>query len=117
MPNLQDQLDQLENGKVFTTLDLENEYFHVPIKAGSRKYTSFVTHSGQYEFKTVPFGLSNSPAIFCRFINFIFQPLINKGVVLTYMDDLIIVAKNDKEGMECLRIVMDLAASYNTVQH
>lgn len=113
IPNLEDQLDQLENGRIFTLLDLENGYFHVPIKNESQKYTSFVTHSGQYEFKRVPFGLCNSPAIFCRFINFIFQPLINKGIVLTYMDDLIIVAKDNEEAIKRLKIVLDVAADYN----
>lgn len=113
VPNLEDQLDQLENGRVFTTLDLENGYFHVPIKPGSRKYTSFVTHQGQYEFKRVPFGLCNSPAIFCRFINFIFQPLINEGIVKTYLDDLVVVSKDDDEAIKNLKRVLDVAASYN----
>lgn len=113
VPNLEDQLDQLENGRVFTTLDLENGFFHVPIKPESRKYTSFVTHQGQYEFKRVPFGLCNSPAIFCRFINYIFQPLINKKIVMTYMDDLIIIAKDEDEAIKNLKIILDVAASFN----
>lgn len=110
MPLIEDQIDSLEKGKVFSTLDLANGFFHVPMKAESRKYTSFVTHSGQYEFKVVPFGICNSPAIFCRFINFIFRSL---RFVLTYMDDLIIVASNETEAIERLEIVLNLAASYN----
>lgn len=113
MPLSEDQIDQLEGGKVFTTINLANGFFHVPIKKERRKYTSFVTHSGQYEFKKVPFGLCNSPAIFCRFINFIFQPLIRQGIVLTYMDDLIIVAENEEEAIQRLEVVLRLAESYN----
>lgn len=113
MPHIEDQIDDLERGRVFTTLDLKNGYFHVPIKESSRKYTSFVTHTGQYEFKRVPFGLCNSPAIFNRFIHFIFQPLIAKGIVKIYMDDIIIIAKNENEAIERLEEVLKLAASYN----
>lgn len=113
MPLLEDQIDQLEKGKVFSTIDLANGFLHVPIKNGSRKYTSFVTHPGQYEFKQVPFGLCNSPAVFCRFINFVFRPLIARGIVLTYMDDLIIVANDEREALKHLKIVLDLAASYD----
>ncbi|GFW69071.1 hypothetical protein TNCV_2919691 [Trichonephila clavipes] len=57
-------LDKLENSKVYTSLDLKNGFFHVPMDPNSTKYTSFVTHEGQYEFLRVPFGLSNSPSVF-----------------------------------------------------
>lgn len=113
IPNLEEQLDQLCNGRVFSKLDLKNGYFHVPINEKSKKYTSFVTHTGQYEFNRVPFGLSTSPAVFCRFINLIFRHLIAKGIVFTYMDDVIIVAKDEREAVDRLKIVMELAASFN----
>lgn len=32
IPNLEDQLDQLQTGLVFTSIDLKNGYFHVPVK-------------------------------------------------------------------------------------
>jgi len=57
MALIDDVLDRLQGSKVFTTLDLANEFFHVPIEVESRKFTSFVTHNGQYEFTHVPFGI------------------------------------------------------------
>jgi len=32
-------LDKLQGSKIFTTLDLTNGFFHVPIEPGSRKNT------------------------------------------------------------------------------
>lgn len=113
VPNLEDQLDQLQKGTVFTTLDLKNGYHHVPIKENSKKYTAFVTPTGQYEFNKVPFGLSSSPSVFCRFIQIIFRKLIAQGLVVTYMDDIIIIANNDDEAIKRLEIVLNQAASYN----
>lgn len=113
IPNLEDQLDQLQTGNVFTTLDLKNGYHHVPVKESSRKYTAFVTPTGQYEFNRVSFGLSNSPSVFCRYIQIIFRQLISQGIVVTYMDDIIIIANNDDEAITRLKIVLDLAASFN----
>lgn len=113
VPNLDDQLDRLQTGTIFTTLDLKNGYHHVPIKESSRKYTAFVTPTGQYEFNRVPFGLSSSPSVFCRFIYFIFRELIAQGIVVAYMDDIIIIANNDDEAIQRLKTVLDLAASYN----
>lgn len=47
---IDDVIQRLQAAKVFTTLDLKNGYFHVPMDCVSIKYTSFVTHNGQYEF-------------------------------------------------------------------
>ncbi|XP_043496431.1 uncharacterized protein LOC122520413 [Polistes fuscatus] len=64
LPLIDDQLDALQNANIFSTLDLKNGFFHVPLEPESRKYTSFVVCDGQYEFLYVPFGLCNSLAVF-----------------------------------------------------
>ncbi|XP_039969023.1 uncharacterized protein LOC120780851 [Bactrocera tryoni] len=56
MTLIDDALEKLREANVYTTLDLAKGFFHVPVDANSRKYTAFVTHSGQYEFQYVPFG-------------------------------------------------------------
>ncbi|GFW00979.1 retrovirus-related Pol polyprotein from transposon 17.6 [Trichonephila clavipes] len=60
-----------------------------------QKYTSFVTHEGQYEFLPVPFGLSNSPSVFQRFIYTVFRKLIRDNILIVYMDDLRIPSQNE----------------------
>lgn len=41
----------------FTTVDLTDAYFHVPICPGHRKYLRFAFQSRVYEFCVLPFGL------------------------------------------------------------
>jgi len=77
LPLIEDQIDQLAEARIFSTIDLKNGFFHVSVAKESRKYTSFITHHGQYQFLRMPFGLCNSPPVFQRFINHIFRPLIN----------------------------------------
>lgn len=72
LPLIDDQLDRLRNKTYFTKLDLKNAFHHVNVSEESIKFTSFVTHNGQYEYLKMPFGLKNSPATFTRFINLIF---------------------------------------------
>ncbi|GFW50786.1 retrovirus-related Pol polyprotein from transposon 297 [Trichonephila clavipes] len=56
LPITEEVLDKLGNGKIFITLDLKNAFFHVDVDEASRKYTAFVTETGQYEFLNCHLG-------------------------------------------------------------
>lgn len=47
-PNIDDILESLKDAKVFSKIDLNNVFFHIPIEEESQKYLAFVTYSGQY---------------------------------------------------------------------
>ncbi|KAK9680349.1 Reverse transcriptase (RNA-dependent DNA polymerase) [Popillia japonica] len=93
-------------------VDLKNGFFHVPVEEQSRKYTAFVTHNSQYQFLKVPFGFCNSPSVFQRFINTIFSDMARKGIALPYMDDLIILAKDEDEAVKRLQTVLERSRDY-----
>ncbi|GFX72448.1 transposon Tf2-9 polyprotein [Trichonephila clavipes] len=112
LPLIKDVLDKLQEAKVYTTLDLKNGFFHVDVNEDSKHPTFFVVPDGQFEFNKVPFGLSTSPSVFQRYVYSIFRELMRKGVVIIYMDDLIIPAKDEKEGLEKLREVLEVASKY-----
>ncbi|GFY23912.1 retrovirus-related Pol polyprotein from transposon 297 [Trichonephila clavipes] len=103
LPLIQDILDKLQDTRVFSTIDLRNGFFHVPVNKQSRPYTSFVTQNGQFQFLKMPFGLSTCPSTFQRFINTVFRDLVVQGIVLPYMDDIVILAKNESEAIERLK--------------
>ncbi|GFY00881.1 retrovirus-related Pol polyprotein from transposon 412 [Trichonephila clavipes] len=111
-PIIEDVLDTLQEAKVYSTLDLRNSFFHVDIDEDCRKYTSFIVPDGQFEFNKVPFGLSTSPGVFQRYVSSIFKDLTRKGIVISYLDDLGIPAKNEQEGLEKLKIVFEVAKKY-----
>ncbi|GFW75816.1 hypothetical protein TNCV_4429991 [Trichonephila clavipes] len=98
LPIIEDVLDTLQKAKVYSTLDLRNGFFHVDVDEDCRKYTSFIVPDGQFEFNKVPFGLSTSPGVFQRYVSSIFRDLTRKGIVISYLDDLVIPAKNEQEG-------------------
>ncbi|XP_043494160.1 uncharacterized protein LOC122519060 [Polistes fuscatus] len=110
MPLIEDCLDALTQGVVFSTIDLKNGFFHVKIEEDSRKFTSFVTPDGQFEFLRTPFGLCSSPASFLRFIDEVFGDLVRKKIVLTYMDDLIIPGIDYEDACRKLEITLTVAA-------
>jgi len=103
LPLIEDILDRLQAARIFSSLDLKYGFFH-PVNKDSQKYTAFVSHDGQYQFRKVPFGLCNSPAVFQRYINEIFNDLTRKEIALPYIDDLIIPAENEEEAINRLKI-------------
>lgn len=110
LPLIEDQLDRLQDTKIFSTLDLKNGFFHLPVEAKSVKYTAFIVPDGQFEFLRVPFGLCNLPSVFQRYVNAIFRDAIRDGTVLTYMDDLIVLSNNYEDGLDRLRMVFEMAS-------
>ncbi|GFU29389.1 retrovirus-related Pol polyprotein from transposon 412 [Trichonephila clavipes] len=112
LPIIEDVLDTLQEANVYSTLDLRNGFFHVDVDEDCRKYTSFIVPDGQFEFNKVPFGLSTSPGVFQRYVSSIFKDLTRKGIVISYLDDLVIPAKNEQEGLEKLKIIFEVAKKY-----
>ncbi|GBL82029.1 Retrovirus-related Pol polyprotein from transposon 297, partial [Araneus ventricosus] len=112
LPLIDDLLDRLQSANIFSTLDLKNAFFHVDIDPSSKKYTSFVTDTGQYEFNKMSFGLTNSPSVFQRYIYNVFRDLIKENVVMIYLDDLVIFSENETQGIERLQRVLKTASEY-----
>ena len=81
---MDDLFDSLQEARVFSTLDLENGFFYVPVAENSRKHTFCDVLDGQYEFLKVPFGLCYSPAVCQRYINWVFSDLMKESVLLVY---------------------------------
>lgn len=107
IPLIDDLLERLSKKNYFTKLDLKDAFFHVSMHDDSIKYTAFTTPLGQFEFLKMPFGLTNSPQIFQRFINKIFEDLINNGKIIIYLDDLMIATDNIKDHLQILEEVLN----------
>lgn len=65
---IDDLLDQLGGSTYFTTLDLASGYWQIKMDPASQEKTAFITNQGLFEFKVMPLGLCNAPAVFQRLI-------------------------------------------------
>jgi Reverse transcriptase (RNA-dependent DNA polymerase)/Integrase zinc binding domain len=80
---------------IFTTLDCNSGYWQIPFNPEDRDKTIFTSHYGIYRFLRLPFGFTNTPAIFQRAIDIILSGVRWK-TCLVYLDD-VIVFSSDRE--------------------
>ena len=75
LPRIDNTLDMLAGKRWFSTLDLASGCWQVSLSLEVRCKTAFVTHSGLFQFKVMPFGLCNAPATFERLMDRVLQGL------------------------------------------
>ncbi|XP_075908549.1 uncharacterized protein LOC116954648 [Petromyzon marinus] len=66
IPRIDDTFDSLAGARYFSTLDLASGYWQVEMAKEDRPKTAFTTPMGLFEFRVLPFGLTNAPATFQR---------------------------------------------------
>ena len=73
LPRIDDTINNLAHYKVFSTFDLRIAYHQVPILKGDRKCTGFEANGRLYQFRLIPFGVTNTVAVFQRLMDNIYQ--------------------------------------------
>jgi hypothetical protein len=96
LPTIDDTFDQLNNARIFSKIDLRSRYHQVRIKEEDTNKTTFRTRHGHYEFKVVPFGLSNAPVVFMCLMNDTFINCFDKFVIVL-LDDMFIYSNSEEE--------------------
>ena len=79
---------------------------NVRIKEGDEWKAAFKTNKGLFELTVMFFGLCNSPATFQAMMDDIFKDMLNEGVVIDYMDDLLIPTKDDEKSEKVTQRVL-----------
>ena len=97
LPLIGKVIDKLKEAKYFNKLDLIWRYNNVQIKEGDEWKAAFLTNKGLFKPQVMYFRLCNSPGMFQRIMNSIFQELLHEGVLANYIDDFVIPAKTMEE--------------------
>ena len=78
------------------------------MKEGDEWKAAFCTNRRLFELLVMFFGLTNSPATFQTMMNDIFRELIAEGVVVVYLDDILIFTETLEQHQEVTRRVLKL---------
>ena len=106
--------NSLYNAKVFSSVDLTSGYWQIPIRVEDQHKTAFQSRYGHYEWKVMPFGLCNALATFQRFMNDIFQDLLDVCVVV-YLDDILVFSNSEEDHKHHLRQVLQRLRDHGLV--
>jgi hypothetical protein len=105
IPLVDELMDRLAGAKFFTKLDIRQGFHRIRLKPESEDLTTFRTRYGMFKYKVVPFGLSNGPAAFQRFVNEQFFDYLDRFMT-AFMDDILIYSKTLKEHKEHVKMVL-----------
>src|SRR5258708_3654797 len=89
LPLILDLLTSPAPARIYSKIDLKHAYHLVCIAEGDEPKTVFHTCYGSYEWQVMPFGLSNAPVAFQRFINEVLGDLMDICTV-GYLDNILI---------------------------
>jgi len=90
-------VSQLCGAKYFTKLDVQWGFNNVRIKPGDEWKMAFCTNRGLFEPLMMFFGMTNSPTTFQTMMNDIFRTLIAEGIIVVYLDDILIFMRTEEE--------------------
>ena len=99
LPLISEIMDKLKGAKYFTKFNVHWGYNNVRIRKGDEWKVAFKTNKGLFKPTVMFFGMCNSPATFQAMIDEAFSDLIKEGIIIVYMDDILIFAR-DKTTLE-----------------
>ncbi len=102
LPLMSSAFERLQGASVFTKLDLRNAYHLVRIREGDEWKTAFNTPRGHFEYLVMPFGLSNSPAVFQALFNDVLKDMVDQFICV-YLDDILIFSSSLQEHVQHVR--------------
>jgi Reverse transcriptase (RNA-dependent DNA polymerase). len=112
LPRVDDYLDRLQKGKIFTVVDLASGFWQIPVREEDKEKLAFTTPFGTYDWNVMPFGFLNAPPIFQRAIS---ETLDTELYIscLVYIDDIIIFSDNFVDHLTDIDRVFKLLEEYN----
>ena len=101
---------KLQEVYYFTKLNIHQGFNNINIKPSNNQKTIFCTN---YRLLVIFFGIINNPAIFQTIINDIFWNLIVEGIMVVYLDNILIFTQILEKYYKVVYRVIEVLAKHN----
>jgi len=105
IPLMQELQERVQGARWFTKMDLKNGFHLIRIWEDDEWKTAFRTRYGLFQFKVIPFRLTNAMFTFQDMMNHIFSDMLDIGM-LAYIGDVLIYADTEKRHDNTVREVL-----------
>ena len=107
MPRINQLVDATVGHPRMSFLDAFQGYHQIPLALEDQEKTAFVTPTGNYHYKVMPFGLKNVGSTYQRMMTRMFDPQLGKNIEI-YVDDMVVKSKMVTEHLEDLGDIFDV---------
>ena len=106
LPRIDTLPEKIPGGtQFFSTLDLKEAYYSLPIHPDSQERAAIITTSGTFIPRRTTFGLRNAPTRFQQFMDHTFE--LCRDFTFIYLDDILIYSSSRSEHMAHVTKVLD----------
>ena len=102
---IDDLFDQLREVQVYFKIDLRTSYHQLRVREADIPKMEFRMRYEHFEFTVMPFGLMNAPTAFMDLMHRVFQPYLDR-FIMVFVDNILIYSKSEEEHEGHLRIVL-----------
>lgn len=96
LPLIDETMARIGQAKIFTKIDIRQAFHRIRMDPESEELTTFRTRYGAYKYKVLPFGLTNGPSTFQRYINDALMGYLD-DFCSAYIDDILVYSSNLRE--------------------
>ena len=114
----EDVIDAIGNVKpeIFSALDFRMGFHQIPLDDYSKERCSFVTETGTYSYRRLPFGVKSGTVAFQAMITSLFRDVVFKYMIC-YVDDLVLFSHSPDEHLKHLSEVFSVLREANLKLH
>jgi hypothetical protein len=112
LPKQSDILHSLSGSNWLTTMDANTGFHQIQMELEDKVKTAFRTHKGLFQFKRLPLGLKNGPAVFQRAMNRVLSKYL-WVFSLVYIDDVVVYSKTFEDHLSHLDKVLEAIENAN----
>ena len=107
MPRIDQLVDATVGHPWMSFLDAFQGYHQIMLAVNDQEKTAFVTPTGNYHYKVMPFGLKNEGSTYQMMMTKMFEPQLGKNIKV-YIDDMVVKSKMVSEHVGDLRNIFEI---------